>query len=104
MDRSYSSGQKRLQIGYETSSDRFIWLIDICFNDINYSTNYIHGTLVKGIQRRQVFNMTAVLTELITTTALLIHQICFILVQINKEQSGNLVPRALINTLNVLTT
>ena len=49
--------------------------------------------------------MAALLTELITTTALLIHQEYFIRVQINKEQLGNLlVPRALINTLNVLKT
>jgi len=51
--------------------------------------------------------MAAMLTELITTAALLIHRVCFILVrvQINKEQLENLlVPRALINTLNVLTT
>jgi len=49
--------------------------------------------------------MAALLTELITATALLIHQVCFVRVQINKEQLGNLlVPRALINTLNVLTT
>jgi hypothetical protein len=49
--------------------------------------------------------MAAMLTELITAAALLIHQVCFIRAQINKEQLGNLlVPRALINMLNVLTT
>jgi hypothetical protein len=54
-DGTCSSSQKRLQIGYEMSSDRFIRLIDICFDDINYSTYYVNYTLVNGIQRRQVF-------------------------------------------------
>lgn len=50
-----SSGQKRLQIGYQMSSDRFIRLIDMCFDDVNYSTHYVNYTLANGIQRRQVF-------------------------------------------------
>lgn len=71
----------------------------------NYSTNYIHYTLVKGIRDAKFFNMAAILIELITTADLLIHQVCFIRAQVNNIQLGNLlVPRALINTLNVLTT
>jgi hypothetical protein len=47
-----SSGHKRLQIGYEMS-EKFIRLIDICFNDMNYSTSYVNYTLIEGIDRRQ---------------------------------------------------
>jgi D-aminopeptidase len=50
-------------------------------------------------------NMAAKLTELITTTAFLTHQMYITRVQINKEQLGDLlVPHALIGTLNVPTT
>ena len=60
---------------------------------------------LKVLESPSFFNMARMLTELIATAALLIHQACFIRAQINKEQLGNLlVPRALINTLNVLTT
>jgi hypothetical protein len=73
-DGTYSSGQKRLHVGYEMSSGGFIRLIDICVDGINYSTYYVSYTLVKVLRDAKLLNMAATLTELITTAAILFLQ------------------------------